>query len=85
MGDLDGLGHILAEVWRTHQRLDPHCSNPVVDGQLHQARDLILGAKLAGAGGGGFGFALAKDANAAELLRQRWSGAGMRVYRWNLR
>ncbi|MBN1556948.1 MAG: hypothetical protein JW951_02240, partial [Lentisphaerae bacterium] len=31
LGDLDRAGEVMNEVWRLHQDLDPHCSNPGVD------------------------------------------------------
>jgi fucokinase len=85
-GRLDELGRILAVAWTEHQLLDPHCSNPAVDGLLATIGDWCLGAKLAGAGGGGFGAALAKDALAAERMRKALAavGGGVRVYAWEL-
>ena len=83
-GALDDLGLILREVWRLHQQLDPHCSNPGVDAIFRQVDDLALGYKLAGAGGGGFMGILAKTPEAAGMIRNRLEafGQGVRVYKW---
>ncbi len=86
LGDLDGVGAILGEVWQAHQQLDPHCSNPTVDAMLRAVADLAVGAKLAGAGGGGFMGVLAKDAAAAARIAQVLPASfpGARVYPWSL-
>lgn len=86
LGDIDGLGLVMAEAWRVHQELDPHCSNPWVDAIYREVEDFAVGAKLAGAGGGGFMGVLAKDEGAANRTREVLSalGRGVRVYDWAL-
>jgi fucokinase len=86
LGDLDGVGHIMAEAWDVHQELDPHCSNADVDAMFDQIEDLATGGKLAGAGGGGFLGVMAKDAEAAERIRKILTGigGGVRLYDWKL-
>jgi len=86
LGDIDGLGATLREVWQVHQQLDPHCSNPRVDAILHEVEDLASGAKLAGAGGGGFIGILAKDTEAARRTRAILDGLGrgIKTYDWAL-
>ncbi|MHC4247906.1 MAG: fucose pyrophosphorylase domain-containing protein [Planctomycetota bacterium] len=85
-GDLDGLGAVMDEAWRVHQRLDPHCSNPGVDEVFRAVDDLSAGGKLAGAGGGGFIGIMAKDAEAAHRVREILSrfGRGVSVHDWRL-
>jgi fucokinase len=86
MGDLDGVGALLSEVWRDHQQLDPNCSNHRVDALFDGVREWSCGGKLAGAGGGGFAGIMARDAAAAGQIRtylEGW-GHGVRVYRWNV-
>ncbi len=85
-GDLDGLGAVMDEAWRAHQRLDPHCSNPRVDEVFRRIDDLSVGGKLAGAGGGGFIGIMAKDADAARRARRILSrfGRGVRTCDWRL-
>jgi fucokinase len=86
LGDIDGLGAILDEVWLCNQHLDPHCSNPSIDAILKAVRPWTCGAKLAGAGGGGFLGIIAKDAQAAQQVRGWLQSRGHRiqVYRWEL-
>jgi len=86
LGDLDGLGAVMDEAWRAHQRLDPHCSNPGVDDVFRAVEDLSVGGKLAGAGGGGFIGIMARDAGAARRIREILSGlgGGVEVHDWNL-
>ena len=86
MGDLDGLGIVLGKAWQIHQVLDPHCSSAEVDAIFDGISDLCVGGKLAGAGGGGFMGVMAKDPQAAELIRYRlrdWGGT-LQVYDWGL-
>jgi len=86
LGDLDGLGLVLGKAWQIHQVLDPHCSSAEVDAIFDGISDLCVGGKLAGAGGGGFMGVMAKDPQAAELIRYRlrdWGGT-LQVYDWEL-
>ena len=86
LGDLDGLGLVLGKAWQIHQVLDPHCSSAEVDAIFDGISDLCVGGKLAGAGGGGFMGVMAKDPQAAELIRYRlrdWGGK-LQVYDWGL-
>ncbi len=86
MGDVDGVGEVMAEAWHTHQQLDPHCSNPGVDALFRAVAPYARGAKLAGAGGGGFMGVVAKDADAAGRIRRVVAefGGEARVYAWGL-
>ena len=86
VGKLDEVGVVIKEVWRLHQQLDPHCSNPAVDAIFREVHDLSCGYKLAGAGGGGFMGILAKDAEAAGRIRRKLRdfGRGVDLYDWSL-
>ncbi len=85
-GDLDRVGAVMTAAWRAHQILDPHCSNPQVDRLLAKVHRYSCGHKLAGAGGGGFCAIMARDAEAAELIRATLNAmpGGVHVYDWRL-
>jgi len=86
MGRLDDLGAALAAAWAALQQLTPECSNPYIDALFREVEDLCVGGKLAGAGGGGFLGLLAKDPDAASLVRRRLEAfdPALRVYAWSL-
>jgi fucokinase len=79
-GAWDHLGRLLDRHWRLNQILDPNTTNAQIDSMLAQARPLIRGAKLAGAGGGGFLIMVARSPEAAQELRRslRSEYAGVR-------
>jgi fucokinase len=83
-GAWDHLGALLDRHWQLNQILDPHTTNPAIGQLLAEARPLIRGAKLAGAGGGGFFIFLARDEEAAERLRQRFHAPEARLSRRGL-
>ncbi|HEV2134774.1 MAG TPA: bifunctional fucokinase/fucose-1-phosphate guanylyltransferase [Terracidiphilus sp.] len=68
-GDWMHLGELLDRHWQLNQVLDPHTTNAPINAILDLARPWIYGAKLAGAGGGGFLMLLARDPEAADILR----------------
>lgn len=78
-GAWDHLGGLLDRHWQLNQRLDPQTTNPAVEELLAEARPLIRGAKLAGAGGGGFLILLARDEDSAHRLRARFRAPRARV------
>lgn len=86
MGDLDDLGRVLGEAWQALQQLTPECSNPNLDRLFHAIAPWSLGGKLAGAGGGGFMGVMARDAEAANLIRAKLTeiDPAIRSYRWSL-
>jgi len=75
-GDWEYLGHLLNRHWELNMILDPHTTNAPITALLDELRPYLAGAKLAGAGGGGFLLLLAKDPDAAAVLRDRLSAAG---------
>jgi fucokinase len=78
-GDLDVLGGLLGEHWTLNKRMDPGCTNPLIDDMFQAMAPLIRGGKLAGAGGGGFGFVVMQIRDGCEwrwmsMLRARYPG-----------
>ena len=80
------MGAVMAETWRLHQELDPHCSNAEVDRLFARVHHLSCGYKLAGAGGGGFAMIMAKDAESARQIKSILNGIGdpVRVAQWSI-
>jgi fucokinase len=68
-GEWKHLGQLLDRHWQLNQVLDPHTNNAPITAILDSARPWIHGAKLAGAGGGGFLLLIARDSEAATVLR----------------
>jgi len=58
--DIDAFGKNIREIWELNKTLDPGTSNEQIEAILAKIDDLILGAKLLGAGGGGFFFMVTK-------------------------
>ncbi len=69
-GDFLGLASLVGKTWEQNKRLDPGTAPKEVEAIISQVRDLCLGLKLPGAGGGGFLYMIAKDANAAAIIRR---------------
>jgi len=67
--DWDALGRSVKRSWELNQQLDSGTNPPAVQAMLDQVEDLLLGAKLLGAGGGGFLLMIAKDREAAQRVR----------------
>ncbi|MDE6487997.1 MAG: bifunctional fucokinase/L-fucose-1-P-guanylyltransferase, partial [Paramuribaculum sp.] len=65
------FGHLIDRTWRQNCLLDPGTCPPAVAAIVDEVRDLTLGLKLPGAGGGGYLYMVAKDPEAAALIRQR--------------
>lgn len=81
-GDLDILGEVMADSWRSQQELDPGCSNPAVDALMRRLKPYLVGAKLCGAGGGGFLVGMLKPNVLAGDLLKGLNGA--HAYAWHL-
>ena len=77
-GEWEDLGKLLDRHWQLNQVLDPHTTNAPINARLEELRRWLAGAKLAGAGGGGFLLLLAKDPEAAGILRARLADAAGR-------
>ena len=69
--DLDEFGRLMARHWELNKALDEHSTTAHVEQLFAAMGDLIVGAKMAGAGGGGFMEIIAKDGAAASRIRQR--------------
>lgn len=70
--DLNGqppVGVGVRRSWELNQALDSGTNPPSIQAILAPIDDLLLGAKLLGAGGGGFLFMVAKDLEAARRVR----------------
>ncbi|MFM8810526.1 MAG: bifunctional fucokinase/fucose-1-phosphate guanylyltransferase [Chthoniobacterales bacterium] len=73
-GDWNELCVCVDNSWRLNCRLDHGTDPPAVRAIFEEGTDLLAGAKLLGAGGGGYALLLAKDPEAASLLRRRLAG-----------
>jgi len=84
MGDVAGLGELLAEHWVINQRMDPGCTNSFIGGLFEVMRPYIHGGKLAGAGGGGFAIVVARDIQAVQdlssTLAARYPGTPVEIW-----
>ncbi|HWD37907.1 MAG TPA: bifunctional fucokinase/fucose-1-phosphate guanylyltransferase [Fimbriimonas sp.] len=67
--DYEGLGRAIRRSWELNQELDSGTNPPSVQRILDRVEDLLLGAKLLGAGGGGFLLMFAKDQEASRRVR----------------
>ena len=65
------MGQLVAKTWRQNQMIDKG-TNPSAIARLTEIiDDLCLGYKLPGAGGGGYLYMVAKDPEAAGIIKQR--------------
>ena len=67
---IDAFGAKIRTAWRLNKSLDAGQTTADIEKVLARIDDLMLGAKLLGAGGGGFLFIAAKDKNAALRIRK---------------
>jgi galactokinase/mevalonate kinase-like predicted kinase len=70
-GDLDGFAERLAEYWRLKRVMDPASTNDAIEAMIEPVERDLAAWTLAGAGGGGFTLLVAKDARAADRVRDR--------------
>jgi len=70
-GDLDGFAERLAEYWRLKRVMDPASTNDAIEAMIEPVERDLAAWTLAGAGGGGFMLLVAKDARAADRVRDR--------------
>ena len=69
-GDFSRMGRLIGKTWEQNQSLDLGTNPPEVQKIIAQVSDYCLGLKLPGAGGGGFLYMVAKDPEAAHLIRR---------------
>lgn len=72
-GNYTALGKKIAKSWELNNLLDSDTNNAGVQQIINEIDDLSIGYKLPGAGGGGYLYILAKDPEAAQLIRKRLS------------
>ena len=65
------MGRLMRRTWLQNQTIDSGTNPPEVQALTSLIDDLCLGYKLPGAGGGGYLYMVAKDPDAARLIRQR--------------
>ena len=70
-GNYTALGRKIAKSWELNNLLDSDTNNTGVQRVINEIDDLSIGYKLPGAGGGGYLFILAKDPDAARVIRAR--------------
>ena len=70
-GDLDGFADRLAEYWRLKRVMDPASTTATIEAMVEPCERDLSAWTLAGAGGGGFMLMVAKDAQAAQRVRDR--------------
>ncbi len=73
-GSWNELCSCVRQSWKLNCRLDRGTDPPAVRAIFAEGADLLSGGKLLGAGGGGYALLLAKDVEAASLLRRRLAG-----------
>lgn len=74
--DFTRYGRLVAETWRHNMALDAGTRPEAVRAIIERVEDLTLGLKLPGAGGGGYLYMVAKDPEAAALIRRLLSDLG---------
>ncbi|GBU08627.1 kinase [Bacteroidales bacterium] len=68
--NFDMLGRAVGKTWTQNKGLDCGTNPPAIEALISQIKDYTLGYKLPGAGGGGYLYIIAKDPNAAFLIRK---------------
>ena len=64
------FGNLVGKTWIQNQALDCGTNPPAVAAIIEKIKDYTLGYKLPGAGGGGYLYMVAKDPQAAGLIRR---------------
>ncbi|WP_370861269.1 bifunctional fucokinase/fucose-1-phosphate guanylyltransferase [Parabacteroides faecis] len=70
-GNFETYGKLIAKTWEQKKALDSGTNPPAVEALITQIKDYALGCKLPGAGGGGYLYIVAKDTEAALLIRKK--------------
>ena len=65
------MGQLVAKTWRQNQMIDKGTNPSAIARLTEKIDDLCLGYKLPGAGGGGYLYMVAKDPEAAGIIKQR--------------
>lgn len=74
--DFTRYGSLVGKSWEQNKMLDAGTCPEKVRSIISSIADLSLGMKLPGAGGGGYLYIVAKDPEAAAIIRRRLSGNG---------
>ncbi|MCM1077299.1 MAG: bifunctional fucokinase/fucose-1-phosphate guanylyltransferase [Bacteroides sp.] len=69
--NFERFGQLVRTTWNQKIAIDRGTNPPEVDAITRRIDDLCLGYKLPGAGGGGYLYMVAKDPEAAAIIRQR--------------
>lgn len=69
LNDFEKMGRMVGKSWVQNKTLDSGTNPPAVEAIIRQVEDLCYGLKLPGAGGGGYLYMVAKDPDAAALIR----------------
>jgi galactokinase/mevalonate kinase-like predicted kinase len=87
-GTLSEVASCLSRYWELKKQIDPGATNALIEGIASRVGRDIAGLGVAGAGGGGFMFMIARDAKAADRVRQTLlanpAGPTARFYDWSL-
>jgi len=67
-------GKLVGKTWSQNKQLDPGTNPPEVEAIIRRIKDYCLGYKLPGAGGGGYLYMIAKDPEAAALIKNILNG-----------
>lgn len=70
-GNFNLMGQLIGKTWTQNQLIDAGTNPPGVQALTEMVDDLCLGYKLPGAGGGGYLYMVAKDPEAAAIIKQR--------------
>lgn len=87
-GDFDLYGRLIAKSWELNKALDKGTNPSGIEQIIHRVKDYCAGYKLPGAGGGGYLYMVAKDPEAAMVIRHildtQLSGSHARFVEMNL-
>lgn len=70
-GEIERFARAVDEYWWLKRSIDPGASNAGIEAIQERVRGLLSACVMPGAGGGGFLFMIARDADAAALVRKR--------------
>ena len=69
-GNFQEFGSLVGKSWQQNMALDSGTNPPAVEEIIQRIKDYTLGYKLPGAGGGGYLYMVAKDPQAAVMIRK---------------